>query len=97
MSYQVRKKIWRECWTEKENKDLVRGREEGMFFAEQNLEDEFREGLMPFANFLQTVATIIDTKKETKREELLNTLINNQSTIAALKSNLRSLLNITRI
>lgn len=69
----------------------VSGQVEGL------IEEQIRNNISPLSLFLQSLSKLIDTKKDSVREDILNYLINNSDSLKTLKDNIGILINITRI
>ena len=69
----------------------VSGQVEGL------IEEQIRNNISPLSLFLQSLSKLIDTKKDSVREDILNYLINNSDSLKTLKDNIGTLINITRI
>jgi len=69
----------------------------GMRASEVLVEERLREILGPYGDMIQKMEQIIDTKKPSKRDELLRFLIDNPKTLKTLKENFEELINVTRL
>lgn len=69
----------------------VSGQVEGL------IEEQIRNNISPLSLFLQSLSKLIDTKKDSVREDILNYLINNSDSLKTLKDNIGILINITRV
>lgn len=69
----------------------VSGQVEGL------IEEQIRNNISPLSFFLQSLSKLIDTKKDSVREDILNYLINNSDSLKTLKDNIGILINITRV
>ena len=61
------------------------------------IEEQIRNNISPLSLFLQSLSKLIDTKKDSVREDILNYLINNSDSLKTLKDNIGILINITRV
>lgn len=61
------------------------------------IEEQIRNNISPLSLFLQSLSKLIDTKKDSVREDILNYLINNSDSLKTLKDNIGVLINITRV
>lgn len=76
---------------------ILNERKEGFEVASGIIENVIRDNIGPLASFIQKISKIADTKKEDKREELLNLILENPDTIKNIKEKINFLINITRI
>ena len=76
----------------KQNPDLAKGME----ITEKLIEEQIRENLTPISVLVQQLSTLLDTKKERKKEEILTWLKMNPNLLEA-KNNIEVLRNICRL
>ena len=70
---------------------------EGMSVSEKFIEESIRMNLGPISGLLQTLRRIVDTKKDSTREELFRYIIENPDTLNLVEDKIQTLINITRI
>ena len=96
-TYQSKKNEYLDSLKNVEGENVHRARIEGFLVSEKFVEEEIRGNIGPLSRFLQTISKIIDTKKESTREELLGSLIREKETIKELKFTIEKLINVTRL
>ena len=69
----------------------------GMETAEKLMEEEVREIVAPYAQLIQKLNKLVDTKKPETREEIMKWLLENPVTMKKLTGNVDKLINISRV
>lgn len=69
----------------------------GMETAEKLMEEEVREIVAPYAQLIQKLNKLVDTKKPETREEIMKWLLENPGTMKKLTGNVDKLINISRV
>ena len=69
----------------------------GMETAEKLMEEEIREIVAPYAQLIQKLNKLVDTKKPETREEIMKWLLENPGTMKKLTGNVDKLINISRV
>lgn len=69
----------------------------GMETAEKLMEEEVREIIAPYAQLIQKLNKLVDTKKPETREEIMKWLLENPGTMKKLTGNVDKLINISRV
>jgi hypothetical protein len=69
----------------------------GMETAEKLMEEEVREIVAPYAQLVQKLNKLVDTKKPETREEIMKWLLENPGTMKKLTGNVDKLINISRV
>ena len=70
---------------------------EGMEVAEKLVEDQIRSQVSPLTQVLQSISQVIDTKKEEKKERLLEFFLGHRNMLGDLKAGIERLINIVRL
>jgi GTP-binding protein EngB required for normal cell division len=69
----------------------------GMETAEKLMEEEVREIVAPYAQLVQKLNKLVDTKKPETKEEIMKWLLENPGTMKKLTGNVDKLINISRV
>lgn len=69
----------------------------GMEAAENLAEQEVRELVAPYAELIQKLNKLVDTKKPSVRDDIFKWILENPETIRKLNNNVDNLINFKRI
>lgn len=97
MGYKSKKRDYLQAQLPGEDEKVSLGFIRGMSAAESLLEGEIREIIGPYTELVRNLNTIVSTKNQATRDEILKWILENPETINKLNKNIDNLINIVRL